>query len=78
MHSDNEYMFDCHHGAKECYGNKIHACALKTVSNPFMLIKCLLADTTPVYSNEKLTPCYRENGEFNLQAGGRFFEINIF
>ncbi|CAG9770802.1 unnamed protein product [Ceutorhynchus assimilis] len=27
----NEYEFDCHHGAKECEGNKIQACALKLI-----------------------------------------------
>ncbi|XP_066149341.1 GILT-like protein 1 [Euwallacea fornicatus] len=27
----NEYEFDCHHGPKECEGNKIQACALKLI-----------------------------------------------
>lgn len=27
----NEYEFQCHHGPKECEGNKIQACALKTI-----------------------------------------------
>lgn len=26
-----EYKFTCHHGVKECLGNKIHACALKNI-----------------------------------------------
>lgn len=27
----NEYEFECHHGPKECEGNKIQACALKLI-----------------------------------------------
>lgn len=27
----NDYEFECHHGPKECEGNKIQACALKLI-----------------------------------------------
>uniref|UniRef100_A0A034WNW2 GILT-like protein F37H8.5 n=1 Tax=Bactrocera dorsalis TaxID=27457 RepID=A0A034WNW2_BACDO len=26
-----EVIFDCHHGPNECYGNKVHACAIEHI-----------------------------------------------
>lgn len=26
-----ETIFDCHHGPNECYGNKVHACAIEHI-----------------------------------------------
>lgn len=42
--------FDCIHGSIECYGNKIHACAIKHVneSQVFDYISCLMGS----YTNE--------------------------
>ncbi|XP_068625137.1 gamma-interferon-inducible lysosomal thiol reductase-like [Battus philenor] len=30
---DGKYQFKCQHGPKECYGNKLHACAIDLLNN---------------------------------------------
>jgi len=48
---DGKWEFDCQHGPRECYGNKIQGCALKSKelndSQKFDLIRCLMADKNP-------------------------------
>ncbi|KAK9498019.1 hypothetical protein O3M35_003907 [Rhynocoris fuscipes] len=36
---EGTYTFKCQHGAKECLGNKIHACAIKRAPNDLIRVK---------------------------------------
>ncbi|KAK9500687.1 hypothetical protein O3M35_001908 [Rhynocoris fuscipes] len=38
-HAGENYTFNCHHGEKECMGNKVHACALKKIMDMDMQVK---------------------------------------
>ncbi|XP_077293959.1 GILT-like protein 1 [Arctopsyche grandis] len=48
---DGKWQFECQHGPKECYGNKIQGCTLKIKSlsdeNKFDLINCLMSNKRP-------------------------------
>lgn len=61
-----DVIFDCHHGPNECYGNKVHACAIENVqSNSFRTdytreslilayVDCLMANgRDPVFPIER-------------------------
>lgn len=42
----NGWEFDCHHGPKECYGNKVQGCILRHISNEadqLKYINCLMS-----------------------------------
>ncbi|XP_026291926.1 GILT-like protein 1 [Frankliniella occidentalis] len=58
--SDGSYSFTCQHGDRECYGNKVHACALQTMTEKGQLLRyltCLFQtlyrDRTALYPSEK-------------------------
>lgn len=34
----SETLFDCHHGEAECYGNKVHACAISHIQVRVLLV----------------------------------------
>lgn len=48
---DNKWQFQCHHGADECYGNKVQSCILKDRSlqdtDKMELVICLMSQTNP-------------------------------
>jgi len=61
MKADNgSWIFTCHHGERECYGNKVHACALKLMASKNerltylnCLLKSMLEDRKIVFPAEK-------------------------
>ncbi|XP_022822422.1 GILT-like protein 2 [Spodoptera litura] len=56
--SDGVYKFKCQHGPKECYGNKLHACAIDYLSNI----------TATVFFNSCLMDSARKNNGSDDQA----------
>lgn len=53
------WLFECHHGERECYGNKVHACAIEKIPSKNerlkylnCLMKNMLADRTAVFPAE--------------------------
>jgi len=57
---DGSWVFQCHHGERECYGNKVHACALKLMASKNerlsylnCLLKSMLEDRKIVFPAEK-------------------------
>jgi len=78
------YDFTCQHGPDECYGNKIHACALNYYPNnvdnvPF--ISCSMAANDTVAASEGCADTYGLNwqdiyGCANADLGGQLLEAN--
>ncbi|XP_069693930.1 uncharacterized protein [Periplaneta americana] len=72
-YSDNQFQFTCHHGPKECYGNIVHACAVKHFSVPddrIAYVGCLMTTVdTKLTSNDSfpLEPCGK-TGKFPLDV----------
>lgn len=61
---NGEWKFECQHGAMECYGNKMHACALHQNANQDKTVEyigCVMAAGNPA-SNVTMQQCARTNG----------------
>lgn len=42
------YEFECQHGSAECFGNKVHACAINQVQDELTslkLVSCMMEDS---------------------------------
>ncbi|XP_017771426.1 PREDICTED: gamma-interferon-inducible lysosomal thiol reductase-like [Nicrophorus vespilloides] len=56
---DGHWIFNCQHGDKECYGNKIHACALEQskFKDNVDIVELLDCFVQTKYEDEKIKSC---------------------
>ncbi|XP_041968141.1 GILT-like protein 1 isoform X2 [Aricia agestis] len=61
---NEKWEFNCHHGAEECYGNKVQACILKDRklqdTEKMDLVICLMGQTNP---DKSLDTCLEQVGK---------------
>ncbi|KAM3967571.1 gamma-interferon-inducible-lysosomal thiol reductase-like [Aphomia sociella] len=53
---DGKLIFKCQHGPKECYGNKLHACALDIINNATAALLFNICMTDPADDNGSNDP----------------------
>lgn len=52
--TDGVYTFDCHHGPKECIGNKIMACILNVYQKQDDQLKLMNCTSSTISANPKI------------------------
>ncbi|XP_052869396.1 GILT-like protein 1 [Anopheles cruzii] len=60
----SEVMFTCHHGENECYGNKVHACAIQHIQGNSFQPNISREDLTLDYVNCLMARAQLKDGEF--------------
>ncbi|CAH0394619.1 unnamed protein product [Bemisia tabaci] len=61
-HGD-KYEFSCQHGEGECYGNKLHACAINAITNQPVLLKVLTCMISKSFSpDDSVGTCIKPSG----------------
>lgn len=72
----SETLFECHHGPNECYGNKVHACALANIEGNSYQPNRTKEALTLEYVNCLMERAQFKSGEFPGKACADQFEIN--
>ncbi|KXJ73698.1 hypothetical protein RP20_CCG015229 [Aedes albopictus] len=72
----SETLFECHHGPNECYGNKVHACALANIEGNSYQPNRTKEVLTLEYVNCLMERAQFKSGEFPGKACADQFEIN--
>lgn len=72
----SETLFECHHGPNECYGNKVHACALANIEGNSYQPNRTKEVLTLEYVNCLMERAQFKSGEFPGKACADQLEIN--
>lgn len=72
----SETLFECHHGPNECYGNKVHACALANIEGNSYQPNNTKEALTLEYVNCLMERAQFKSGEFPGKVCADQFEIN--